>query len=791
VLKVFACISGEHDLWLVGVACLICLFAAFTATALFDQSRITARRQNNWIALTGFVSGTGIWATHFIAMLAHESHALIGYDLGLTLLSILIAIAVTGVGWWVALGRHPLAAWAGGAIIGVGIALMHFVGMAALIVPGVIVWDGWGIIASLVLGIGLGALALVAHAHDSRSVPWRCGLLLTLAICGLHFTGMSAASIVADIAMAPSESVGTAVLTAAVIASALIILVISLGVVLLDRRLARSAIEEAGRQRALADAAVEGLVVIAGDGVIDANRSFLRLAGYVGNDIPPCDLASLFPDLDPARLVMGPDAQPVEADLISARGPDRRVEILMRPITWKGRELRMLAVRDVTERNAAKAQIDRLANHDTLTGLPNRVTYGSQLASALDAATANGAMVAALSIGLDNFKAVNDLHGYPAGDELLTAVGRRLRRLVRENDLVARLGGDEFSVLQSGLSDPEGAGLLGDRILRAMERPIRVGSKSVLIGCSIGVAIFPQDAPDPAGLMKNADLALSRAKLDGRGVLRFYEAAMDEAIRERRQLGADLQEAIARGELGIHFQPIIDLKTGQVTGFEALARWTHSRLGSISPSLFIPLAEETGFIVKLGDWMLRRATAEATSWDKSMTVSVNVSPAQFLRSDFVASIKAILDDALLDPSRLDMEVTEGLLIGNADRALAMLTEIKALGVTVSLDDFGTGYSSLNYLRLFPFDRVKIDQCFVRDLSKSYQSRAIIKAIIDLGHGLGLTVIAEGVETEAQLKALRDGGCDLAQGFLISKPQSIRHFDRTVLAVPIESLCLAA
>jgi diguanylate cyclase (GGDEF)-like protein len=791
VLNVFECISGAHDLWLVGVAGLICLCAALTATALFDQSRITGRRQNNWIMLTGFVSGTGIWATHFVAMLAYKAHLLIGYDLGLTLLSILIAIVVTGVGWWVALGRHRFSAWAGGAIIGLGITVMHFVGMAALIVPGVIVWDEWGIAASLVLGIALGALALAAHAWDSPRLPWRCGLLLTFAICGMHFTGMSAATIVADAATAPPATVGSASLTAAVIASALTILVIGFGVVLLDRRLARGAIEEAAHQRALADAAVEGLLVIDGNRVIDANRSFLKLTGYVGDEIPPCDLASLFPDLDPARLVMGPDVLPVEADLIGARDADRRVEILMRPIFWKGRELRMLAVRDVTERNAANAQIDHLAYHDILTDLPNRVAYGSQLASALATATANDEMVAAFSIGLDNFKAMNDLNGYPAGDELLIAVGRRLRRLIRENDLVARLGGDEFSVLQSRVGKAEDAGLLGDRLLRAMERPVRVGSKSVRIGCSIGVAIFPQDARDPAELMKNADLALSRAKLDGRGVVRFYEAAMDEAIRERRQLGADLQEAIARGELGIHYQPIIDLKTGQVVGFEALARWTHSSRGPISPDLFIPVAEETGFIVKLGDWVLRQATVEATSWDISMAVSVNVSPVQFLQADFVACIKRILDEAALDPSRLDLEVTEGLLIGNADRALAMLLEIKALGATISLDDFGTGYSSLNYLRIFPFDRVKIDQCFVRDMSECYQSRAIIKAMIDLGHGLGLTVIAEGVETEAQLKALRAKGCDLAQGYLISKPQSIQHFDRTILAVPIDSLCLAA
>ena len=291
--------------------------------------------------------------------------------------------------------------------------------------------------------------------------------------------------------------------------------------------------------------------------------------------------------------------------------------------------------------------------------------------------------------------------------------------------------------------------------------------------------MFPADATDPTDLIKNADMALYRGKAEGRGLARFYEAAMDEALRRRRQLESDLRLAIDAGELALHYQPLADLESGRILGFEALLRWTHPRLGPVSPVTFIPLAEESGLIIGLGEWVLSEACGEAARWNPPLKLAVNISPVQFMQDDLVGRIEAILEETGLAASRLDLEVTEGLLIKDAEPALVTLRRLKALGVQISMDDFGTGYSSLSYFRMFPFDKVKIDQSFVADMIENPQSRAIIRSVIGLGRGLGVPVVAEGVETAAQLEALRAEGCDQVQGYLISRPNPIRFFDGVV------------
>jgi predicted signal transduction protein with EAL and GGDEF domain len=314
----------------------------------------------------------------------------------------------------------------------------------------------------------------------------------------------------------------------------------------------------------------------------------------------------------------------------------------------------------------------------------------------------------------------------------------------------------------------------------------RQDAPAVRVSASAGVALFPADASDPESLVRNADMALYRAKADGRGTARFYEAAMDEALRQRRQLEADLRQAIDRGELCVHYQPLADLESGSILGFEALLRWTHGALGEIGPATFIPLAEESGLILKLGRWVLREACAEAARWTPALKLSVNLSPVQFTQGDLAAEVEAILAETGLDPARLELEVTEGLLIKDADQAIVILERLKALGVQISMDDFGTGYSSLSYFRMFPFDKVKIDQSFIRDMIDNPQARAIIRSVIGLGRGLGMPVVAEGVETEAQLEALRAEGCDQVQGFWISRPGPIAHFEGVVMGREAET-----
>jgi diguanylate cyclase (GGDEF)-like protein/PAS domain S-box-containing protein len=589
----------------------------------------------------------------------------------------------------------------------------------------------------------------------------------------------------------PAEAIGSGTLTVAVVAMALIILSISFAMALFDRKLVRNAAEETQRIRAFADAAIEGLVVIDGVRVVDANRSFLRLAGFTKLEEVPSDLEALFPGVDPALLPAGPDARTTEGRLVRAGGEECEVELLLRPLDWRGEERRVLAVRDITERKEAAARIAHLAYHDALTGLPNRAVFIDHLARQVERAAASNEPVAVLCIDLDGFKAVNDIHGHPTGDELLAGVALRLRAVVRGNELVARLGGDEFAIVQQSGSQPTHAGLLSERIIAALEEPFEVAGQSARISASIGVAVFPADAANPTDLIKNADMALYRAKAEGSGLTRFYEAAMDEALRQRRQLQADLREAIGNGELAVHYQPLADMESGSILGFEALLRWQHPQLGPISPEVFIRLAEESGFITRLGEWVLREACAEAARWKPPLKLAVNLSPLQFLHDDLVGSIERVLAETGLEPSRLELEVTEGLLIKDADGALVTLERLKALGVRISMDDFGTGYSSLSYFRMFPFDKVKIDRSFVADMITNPQARAIIRSVIGLGRGLGVPVVAEGVETPEQLDALREEGCDQVQGYLIARPNPIGHFegvvlDRSGIATPVVS-----
>jgi len=780
MLRVYSCIVHEHDFRLVVVAGIICLLAAFTAFSTLERSRVSTRRASTWLALTAFVSGTGIWATHFVAMLAYQPDLPIGYDLGLTLLSVAAAIAITGTGWHLALRRERWAHWLGGAVAGSGIGTMHYIGMSAVNLAGWIVWDQTYVLVAMGIGIALGAAAMAEHRRDPRQYPWRPALLFTLAICGMHFTAMAAASVYPDPTMAvPASAIDSSTLAVAVVAMAAIILSISFATVLFDRRLALEAAAEAQRIRAFADAAIEGLVVIDGEQVVDANRSFLDLSGFRSAHLLPERLQDLFPGFDPSRQKLGAEAKAKECLLVAADGTAIDVEVLLRPLNWRGAERRVLAIRDISERKESAARIAHLAYHDTLTGLPNRAVFAEHLARNVERADDSGESIAVLCIDLDGFKAINDLHGHPAGDALLVAVAQRLRGVTRANELVARLGGDEFVIVQQGGAQPANAGLLSERIVEALATPIGIDEIEVRISPSIGVALFPADATNPTDLIKNADMALYRAKTEGRGLTRFYEAAMDEALRQRRQLEADLRLAIGNDELNVHYQPLADLDSGTIFGFEALLRWNHPQLGPISPEVFIRLAEESGLIFKLGEWVLREACTEAVRWNPPLKLAVNLSPLQFTQDDLVESVERVLNETGLDPARLDLEVTEGLLIKDAAGALATLERLKALGVEISMDDFGTGYSSLSYFRMFPFDKVKIDRSFVQDIA-SPQSRAIIRSVIGLGHGLGVPVLAEGVETPEQLDALRSEGCDQVQGYLIARPNPIGHFEGVVL-----------
>lgn len=428
---------------------------------------------------------------------------------------------------------------------------------------------------------------------------------------------------------------------------------------------------------------------------------------------------------------------------------------------------------DVTQQRLAAAQVAHMALHDPLTDLPNRVLFRQRLEHALYR-VGRGEPCAVLCLDLDQFKGINDSLGHPVGDALLKAVTERLHRIVRKTDTVARLGGDEFAIVQSSINHPADATAMATRLLHELSAPLQIAGHHVVISTSIGIALAPGDGLDPDLLLKSADIALYQAKSDGRNRFRFFEPAMDALIQTRRELELDLRKALVADEFAVFFQPYVNLTQERITGFEALLRWPHPRRGMVSPADFIPVAEEIGLIVQLGEWVLHQACHYAMSWPEPLKVSVNISPVQFKARNLVAVVTKALQVSGLDPARLVLEITESVMVHDFDAAVSELHQLKALGVSISMDDFGTGYSSLSYLRSFPFDKIKIDQSFVRGLGNKSDCIAIVRAIIAMCKSLGMTITAEGVETEQQLGLLRAEGCTDIQGYLVSKPCPARE-----------------
>jgi diguanylate cyclase (GGDEF)-like protein len=424
---------------------------------------------------------------------------------------------------------------------------------------------------------------------------------------------------------------------------------------------------------------------------------------------------------------------------------------------------------DITERYRAEQNIARMARHDALTDLPNRVLFHERMAEGLSCVSALDEKLAVLCLDLDNFKSVNDTLGHPIGDKLLRSIAERITGVVGEGDTVARLGGDEFAVLQRN-SSPEAAGALARRLVEIIAHPIQIDGQEINSGASIGIALAPSDGNAGDHLMKCADLALYRAKAEGRGTFRFFEPDMDARIQARRALEVDLRRALSAGEFSLAYQPQIDLAGNTLTAMEALLRWNHAERGPVPPAEFIPLAEEMGLIVPLGEWVLREACNEAARWPDPIKVAVNLSPVQFRNRGLVTTVTQALAAARLPPHRLELEITEAVLLQDDEAIIAMLHQLRALGVRIAMDDFGTGYSSLSYLRSFPFDKIKIDRSFIQDIERNRGSAVIIRAIANLGASLGIVTTAEGVETEEQLELVRRAGCTEMQGYLVSPPR---------------------
>jgi len=448
---------------------------------------------------------------------------------------------------------------------------------------------------------------------------------------------------------------------------------------------------------------------------------------------------------------------------LKADGSEIQVLTYGRRVAFDGRDAFMVAVVDITERRKAEARIAYMAHHDGLTNLANRELFQERLKQALE----TDKPVAVLCVDLDLFKNVNDSLGHPIGDRLLKLVADRLRAQVRGNNLAARLGGDEFAVILSSDVSPHEASDFASRLIQLLSAAYEIDGNEVMIGASIGIALSPGDGDTSEELLRNADLALYRAKEDGGGVHRFFEREMDRQAQMRRDMELDLRRALANGEFELHYQPLVDIATDRISGFESLLRWRHPEKGMISPADFIPVAEDIGLIVSIGEWVLREACNEAVKWSADVKIAVNLSPVQFRSRNLVQVVVSALANSGLSPKRLELEITESLFLAETETNLAILHQLRELGVSISMDDFGTGYSSLSYLRSFPFDKIKIDRSFVKDLARRSDCVAIVRAISGLGRSLNITTTAEGVETMDQLDWLRAEGCNQLQGFLFS------------------------
>jgi diguanylate cyclase (GGDEF)-like protein len=422
---------------------------------------------------------------------------------------------------------------------------------------------------------------------------------------------------------------------------------------------------------------------------------------------------------------------------------------------------------DITERQRAEERIAHMAGHDALTDLPNRILLRERLDYELKRVK-RGECLAVLCLDLDHFKSVNDTLGHPIGDELLKVVADRLRGCTREPDTIARLGGDEFAIIMTAMQQPSDAAALSRRIRDSVANPYHIDGHQIIVDISIGISVAPMDATQPDQLLKNADMALYGAKADGRGVYRFFEPEMDARMKARRELEMDLRNALANKEFELHYQPLVNLQSNEISAFEALLRWHHPERGLISPAEFIPVAEETGLIIPLGEWVLRTACEETANWPSDVKVAVNLSPAQLKSRNVVQMVTSALEDSGMAGRRLQLEITESVLMQNTFSTLATLHELRKLGVQIAMDDFGTGYSSLSYLRSFPFDKIKIDRSFIEDLSNGAEPLAIVHAVAGLAKCLNMISTAEGVETQQQLDQLNSVGCTEMQGYLFSR-----------------------
>lgn len=764
MLNVFECVTEQHDIRFVLLAALVCALGSLALCILLRRAFDSVeRRRKQWTAVAAVAAGICVWSTHFISILAYRGSLTFYFDAVQTTASAALAIGF----FWLAfnlLGRGSSTprAIAAGLLATAGVAAMHFMGMAAIVAPATITYSFPPIVAAIALSSTAFSAAFVLFIGTRG---WRQlvlpGLAMIAGIVILHFSIMTYTIVLP----APGAIFTNTAqdsrhwLISAVVGSTMGLLIMVLAGATVDRLLTDL--------QGLAEATLEGLMIVNEKEIVEANGQACTLIGAKPISVIGSSPEKWFDSLDGKPIADQRD-KPAEA-----RVPGGRiVEVASHTIEYRGRPCQVLALRDLTERKLAQQAVEYLASHDSLTGLSNRAALDQRLATICH--SENG--FALIAIDLDRFKAVNDLFGHAAGDDILRRVAEILRNATGPEDIVARIGGDEFVIVQTCVEDIDDTKRMTARIMADFAIEMDPARNPMAVGVSLGIAIFPADGRDSETLRHNADIALYRAKREGRGTACFFDREMDRAARERQQIEHDLRHAITRNQLDLAFQPLVATSCGSLVGYEALVRWRHPEHGELAPDQFVPVAEEVGAIVPIGEWVLREACRQAVHWPQHLTIAVNVSPVQFRVPDLVATVCSALTESGLPPDRLELEITESVLLGHRETTLASLYKIKELGVRIVMDDFGTGYSSLSNLQSFPFDKLKIDRSFVASMADDHAARSIVRAIMALSRSLNLTAVAEGVETEAQRRMVLEEGCLQAQGYLFGEPARLLDLD---------------
>ncbi len=764
-MRIVDCLATAHNLALVALAALVCVLGSWITISLLKRVRSTrAGARAAWIFLGAVAGGATVWCTHFVAMIAYEPGIAIAYEPGLTGLSLLVAILGSGAAQLLAAQRFPGSGLAGGLTFGASVAAMHFIGMGAFAVDAVIQWSVPYVVVAVVGSLLFGALAFKADKlWPTAKGRWLAVLFMVLGIVVLHFTAMSAMTI---LPFAPLDGA----LTGDDAKNILAIGVAGVGLLVLGAGAASYALDHQSRGQAeirlqhLIEGGVDGMAVERDGVIVGVNSVLLTLVGLEREAVIGQSLSRWAEDV--ARLV---DGDMVQSSLSTASGEVLPIELSAKRDHASEGHVMLYAVRDLRARQAQERRIAHLARNDSLTGLPNRASFLERL-SRQTATIRPGQTLALFALDLNRFKEVNDLYGHAVGDQLLCRISDHLRDALRDGEFVARQGGDEFVAMAPVASQAE-ALAVAQRLRAAIIQPVNIEHADLSCGASIGVSLWPQDADDLSTLINNADLAMYRAKGSLTVDICFYEADMDQAVRARRRVTQALREALDNEQFELHYQVQASVETGKATGYEVLLRWKDESGRNIPPSDFIPVAEETGLILPIGEWVLRQACKQAAAWAEPHRIAVNLSPVQLGHVDLPRLVHQVLLETGLAPSRLELEITETAMISDMERTTHVLRQLKALGVTIAMDDFGTGYSSLSTLRAFPFDKIKLDRSFMTELDGAGpQSRAIIRAVLTIGESLAIPVLAEGVETAEQLAFLRAQGCNEVQGYLLGRPQ---------------------